>query len=259
MMTCGIDVGARTTKAVVLDGKRAAGDAILDTGSDAAATARRVFEAALAAAGVEEPDLTCVVATGYGRGTVAWADRTVTEITCQARGARQMVPEAAGVLDVGGQDAKAIALESDGTVRDFVMNDRCAAGTGRFLEVMAAAFGVDLAEASRLALAAPSPVAIASTCTVFAESEVVSLRAQGRRSEDILAGVYASAALRLRAMAERIALKPPVVFTGGVAKQGAAVKAVRKVMGFRVVVPDRPQTTGALGAALIAREARAAG
>jgi len=254
MMTCGIDVGARTTKAVVLADGRIAARVVEFTGSDPAATARRVFDAALSSAGVSERDLVATAATGYGRGAAAPAALTITEITCQARGVRHVAPEVCGILDVGGQDSKAIALDSGGQVRDFAMNDRCAAGTGRFLEVMANAFGMDLDAAARCALSAERPVPIASTCTVFAESEVVSLRAQGHAREAILAGVHAAVASRLRGMADRIAMYGPVAFTGGVARNRAAVDALRRAMSVEVIVPDHPQTTGALGAALLAAD-----
>jgi predicted CoA-substrate-specific enzyme activase len=259
MITCGIDVGARTTKAAIVAAGRTLAEAVEDTGADPAATARRVFDAALAKAAVAEKDVAEVVATGYGRGGVAFASTTVTEITCQARGVQHLLPGTRGILDVGGQDTKAIALDEEGRVRDFLMNDRCAAGTGRFLEVMAGAFGVSLDEASRLALSATAPVAIASTCTVFAESEVVSLRAHGRSSADILAGVHAAVAARLKSMVDRIAMESPIVLTGGAARNAAAVEAVRRALRKDVRVPENPQTTGALGAALVAADRRRPG
>jgi (R)-2-hydroxyacyl-CoA dehydratese activating ATPase len=252
MITCGIDVGARTTKAVILADGRVAAEVVEGTGGAPAETARRVFRAALHEAGLAAVD--GAVATGYGRGGLDFAPVTVTEITCQARGVRYRVPEARGILDVGGQDTKAIALDAEGRVRDFLMNDRCAAGTGRFLEVMAAAFHLNLDEAARLAMAAAAPLVIASTCTVFAESEVVSLRAAGHSSESILAGLHAAVAARLKGMADRLAMEGPVVFTGGVARNPAAVAAVSRAMGVDVIVPRSPQTTGALGAALVAAD-----
>jgi (R)-2-hydroxyacyl-CoA dehydratese activating ATPase len=252
MLTCGLDIGARTTKAVLLADGRVIAAVVEDTGGGPAATARRVFEEALRQAGAGRVDL--AVATGYGRGGLEFAPVTVTEITCQARGVRHLLPQACGILDVGGQDTKAIALDGEGRVRDFLMNDRCAAGTGRFLEVMAGVFGVSLHEAGRLALAAAEPLPISSTCTVFAESEVVSLRAAGHSCEAILAGVHASVARRLKGMADRLALEGPVAFTGGVARDPAAVEAVRRTLALEVLVPDSPQTTGALGAALVAAD-----
>ena len=251
MNTCGIDVGARTTKAVLLVSGRAVAQAVEDTGGDPLATARRVLATVLAEAAVHEADLAAVIATGYGRGSLPFATTTVTEITCQARGVRHLAPEARGILDVGGQDTKAIALDAGGRVRDFLMNDRCAAGTGRFLEVMAGVFGIRLEEAADLALGAETPVSIASTCTVFAESEVVSLRAHGVPGDAILAGVHASVAARLKSMVDRLAMEWPVVFTGGVARNRAAVAAVSRALAAEVIVPENPQTTGALGAALV--------
>ncbi len=252
MVTGGIDIGARTTKAVILADGRVAAEILEDTGGAPAETARRVFEAALRQAGLT--GVAMAVATGYGRGGLEFAPVTVTEITCQARGARHVAPAARGILDVGGQDTKAIALDPEGRVRDFLMNDRCAAGTGRFLEVMAAAFNLGLDEAGRLALAAAEPLPISSTCTVFAESEIISLKAAGHSSEAILAGVHAAVARRLKGMADRLAMEGPVVFTGGVARSAAAVEALRQVLGLEVFVPAHPQTTGAFGAALVAAD-----
>jgi (R)-2-hydroxyacyl-CoA dehydratese activating ATPase len=252
MITCGIDVGARTTKAVVLVDGRVVARAVEDTGGSPAATARRVYETVLREAG--SPAIEAAVATGYGRSGLDFAPVTVTEITCQARGARHAAPQARGILDVGGQDTKAIALDAEGRIRDFLMNDRCAAGTGRFLEVMAAAFGLSLDDAGRLAMTAAEPLALSSTCTVFAESEVVSLRAAGHPSEAILAGVHATVSRRLKSMADRLAMEGPVVFTGGVARSPAAVEALRQILGLEIIVPDDPQTTGALGAALVAAD-----
>jgi predicted CoA-substrate-specific enzyme activase len=254
MIACGLDAGARTTKAVVLADGAVRARAIAATGGDAAETAGRVLAEAFKEAGVRREDLAGLVATGYGRAVVDGASAAITEITCQARGVRHAMPAVRGILDVGGQDSKAIALDTDGQVRDFAMNDRCAAGTGRFLEVMASAFDLDLEEAAQRALSAETAVPIASTCTVFAESEVVSLRGQGYPSETILAGVHAAVASRLRGMAERVALDGPVAFTGGVARNPAAVEALRRALPIEVRVPDHPQTTGALGAALLAAE-----
>ena len=254
MITCGLDVGARTTKAVVLANGTVRARVVAPTGAGAAETAARVLAEALREAGAGRADLAALVATGYGRAVVDGASATITEITCQARGVRHVVPEVRGILDVGGQDSKAIALEADGQVRDFAMNDRCAAGTGRFLEVMASAFDMDLEEAARRAVSAEAAVPLASTCTVFAESEVVSLRGQGYPSEAILAGVHAAVAARLRGMAQRVAMDGPVAFTGGVARNAAAVEALRRTLEAEVVVPDHPQTTGALGAALLAAD-----
>jgi predicted CoA-substrate-specific enzyme activase len=259
MITCGLDAGARTTKAVVLADGEVRARAIAPTGGDAAETANRVLAEALGGAGIRRADLAALVATGYGRAVVDGASATITEISCQARGVRHEVPGARGILDVGGQDSKAIALDADGQVRDFAMNDRCAAGTGRFLEVMASAFDLDLEETARRALAAETAVPIASTCTVFAESEIVSLRGQGYPSEAILAGIHAAVASRLRGMADRVAMEGPVAFTGGVARNPAAVEALRRVLAIEVLVPDHPQTTGALGAALLAADRVAAG
>jgi predicted CoA-substrate-specific enzyme activase len=194
------------------------------------------------------------VSTGYGRENVRNRTKAVTEITCHARGAHTLHPEARSVIDIGGQDSKAIALEPDGRVRRFEMNDKCAAGTGRFLEVMARTLEVDLKDFGPIALTARKPAAISSTCTVFAESEVISLLAQDMEVPEILAGLCLAIAQRVNSLASRVGMHPQVMMTGGVAKNAGVVKAIEEKVGYPVMVPDEPQTIGALGAALFARD-----
>jgi predicted CoA-substrate-specific enzyme activase len=254
--TCGIDVGSRTTKAVLLDGEgKVLSRVVRDSGVDLAESARDVFRTALAeisgAGGEAHPR---VLATGYGRRLVDFADATVTEISCHARGARHIFPDARTVLDIGGQDSKIILLEPDGMVKDFSMNDRCAAGTGRFLELAGAILGVRLDQMGEIARHVASPAVINSTCVVFAESEVVGLLSQGRRPEEILAGLHKALAKQIISLLGKHAIESPVIFTGGVALNGGMVRALQDVLKCEIRVPAFPQTVGALGAAIGARD-----
>jgi len=199
-------------------------------------------------------DLGRVISTGYGRNSVTYAQKAITEIACHAKGANFLYKEARMVIDIGGQDSKAILLGEHGKVEDFVMNDKCAAGTGRFLEVMAGVLGLELEELGKISLKSRAPCQISSICTVFAESEVVSLRAEKRSVEDIVAGVHQSAAKRVASMARPMGLARPVVFTGGVAKNSGVIKALEAELKTMLIIPEEPQIVGALGAALFARD-----
>lgn len=254
----GVDAGSATTKAVLTDAAGAVrGSAVVPSGARLADAASRALDAALHAAGAARGDVACLVATGYGREKVPGSDRAVTEITCHARGVASVFPEARGVVDIGGQDSKAIALEN-GAVRRFEMNDKCAAGTGRFLEVMARTLEIPLAEFGPRALRSADPAKLSSTCTVFAESEVISLLAQDRPVEDILAGVCRAVAGRAGSLAARVRVQAPCVMTGGVALNSGVVRFLEEALGLPLELPEFPQTMGALGAALIARETAAA-
>ena len=197
-----------------------------------------------------------VVSTGYGRHGLSFANKSVTEIMCHAKGAHFMIPETRTIVDIGGQDSKAIAVDEHGAVKDFAMNDKCAAGTGRFLEVMAGVLEVGSVDnMGPLSLKGEYPCRISSTCTIFAESEVISLRAEGRSREDLIAGVHRAVASRVGMMAKRLRISPELVFTGGVAKNIGMKAALEEEFGMGIMVPEEPQITGALGAALIAAEA----
>ncbi len=251
----GIDIGSLSTDVVILDRAGvSAGSAVVATGASTRKACAEALGRALAQAGGTESDVAFAVATGYGRESVASAGLRVTEITCHARGARHLFPEARTVLDIGGQDSKVIRLSPDGKVIDFAMNDKCAAGTGRFLEVMARALEMDLEEMGPRSLLSKKALAVSSMCTVFAESEVISLIASGAAPEDIARGIHAAVADRIAALAERVGMGPPAVMTGGVAKNPGARKALEDRFGLSLLVPAEPQTAGALGAALIARE-----
>jgi len=252
MITVGIDVGSLTTKAVVIRDGKIISEKITATGYQAQAAADTVFADVLSAAKRSAADINAVVATGYGRNLVLFAGRVVTEISCHAVGARFLSPEIRSVIDVGGQDSKALVMDENGRVKDFAMNDKCAAGTGRFLEVMAGALGVGLDAFGPISLTAETPAVISSLCTVFAESEVISLISKGTRRQDIIAGIHAAIAARIVAMAGRIGLTAPVMMTGGVAKNIGVVKAIEARIGSPVAVSSKAQLTGAIGAALIA-------
>lgn len=254
LIVAGVDVGAATAKAVVLSADGVVASSILPTGASAVRAADDVIGLALDAAGLSMGALKYVVSTGYGRRAVPFSDKALTEIMCHARGASALVPKARTVIDIGGQDSKVIALDGRGGVSNFVMNDKCAAGTGRFLEVMAGVLHVDISEIGDVSLRAKERCQVTSTCTVFAESEMVSLRADGRSLEDILAGIHYAMAHRVVVMGRSVGFKEAVVFTGGVARNVGMSKVLEGLIGLEIIVPQEPQIVGALGAAILARE-----
>ena len=255
MLFCGLDVGSRTTKAVLVDETGAVrGEHVRDSGVDVARAACEVRDDALKQVVASPEDIARTLATGYGRRLVDFADDTVTEITCHARGARRLFPDARTVLDIGGQDSKIIYLAEDGLMRDFAMNDRCAAGTGRFIEAAGSILGIPLERMDAMARDASQAAAINSTCVVFAESEVIGLVAQGRPAAEILAGVCKALVRQVLTLTGAQQMVAPVIFTGGVALNGGMVRALTRAMDGEVRVPHSPQTVGALGAALIALE-----
>ena len=203
--------------------------------------------------------LSYTVSTGYGRAQVKVSDRTITEITCHGRGARALAPRAGLVIDIGGQDSKVIRLDEDGMVADFVMNDKCAAGTGRFLEVMAERLDVPLSDFGKMSRAARKRAMISSTCTVFAESEVISLLSHGVGREPIIRGLCDAVADRLVGMVHRVGLAPDVVMTGGVSQNDGVRLSLERKLALRVIVPSMSQYAGAYGAAVIAQESAAKG
>jgi (R)-2-hydroxyacyl-CoA dehydratese activating ATPase len=256
MICAGIDAGSRTIKVVLLDAESLAVVAagVRDQGIEQESLALELFQSLLAEHGLDRGDVASVVSTGYGRRLIAAADTAITEITCQAWGVRHRLPEARTIIDIGGQDSKLLRLNSDGTIADFAMNDRCAAGTGHFLELLATRLGVRLARLGQLAGKSHKPAVISSMCVVFAETEIVGLLASGAAREDIVAGVQRSVAQRLASMAGR-AVDEPVYFTGGVALVPGMTEALEAALGKPVHPSRDPQYTGALGAALIAAEA----
>jgi predicted CoA-substrate-specific enzyme activase len=210
------------------------------------------MEELLDRAGISLDEVACLVATGYGRVNVPFADKHVTELTCHATGVAHYFPSAGTAIDVGGQDAKALRIQ-DGRLLNFVMNDKCAAGTGRFLEILAETLGVGLGELGPLSLRARVPVTIASICTIFAQQELVTHLSSGRPVEDVIAGVHDAMAGRTARMARSLGIDGEVVLTGGVAKNAGYVQAVERHLGRPVRVPEDSFITGALGAAILAR------
>lgn len=248
----GIDVGSITTKAAIISNEGILGTAIIFTGYNTAEAARRVFAELLRDCSLVPPDIRALVSTGYGRNSVSFAGRAMTEIICHGTGAHYLNPAVRSVVDVGGQDSKALVLNGEGRTTDFAMNDKCAAGTGRFLEVMARALEVDLDDFGLLSLQSTEPSRISSICTVFAESEVISLISGGKKREDIIAGIHDSAAARVAALARRVGVRPPLMMTGGVARNAGIVAALERKLDMPVEVSARAQVTGAIGAAVLA-------
>jgi predicted CoA-substrate-specific enzyme activase len=250
----GIDIGSLATKiALIIEGK------LVDHRTERSTynfkkIGHELFDDILIKHNLQRSDV-YVMSTGYGRNTIDIADDRVTEITAHAKGIQYFFPQAHSVIDIGGQDSKAILISSKtGKVIDFQMNDKCAAGTGRFLEVMAHALEVPIEQFGSLALKSNNPASISSTCTVFAESEVISLFARGASKEDIARGIHTSIAKRVAGMAKRIGVEPQLVFCGGVALNSAVKKYLEEELGYEIVIPEFPQLTGAIGAALIAQE-----
>lgn len=250
----GVDVGSLTAEAVLLKEGTMAAFSIVPTGVDSRKAAERALGEALKSADLEFAKLAAIVATGYGRVSVPFAHETITEITCHGRGAFYFDPAVRTVIDIGGQDSKVIRIDERGRVLDFAMNDKCAAGTGRFLEVMAAALEMSLEELAALSEKASRATPISSTCTVFAETEVVSLLAGGSDRAEIARGLHESIAARTSSLVYRVGLTGKVMMTGGVAKNGAVVRALEEKLQLSITVPPEPQIAGALGAALLARE-----
>jgi len=250
-MTAGLDIGSVATKAVILRDGEVAGRALVRTGADPATAARRALDGAAARAGITPGEAGRVVATGYGRRTVDFADEVITEITADARGAcRTGCPWGAPrlIVDLGGQDTKVILLDEGGMVRDFAMNDKCAAGTGRFLEVMAGVLDVPIEEFGEASARSRSPAPVNATCTVFAETEVISLIAGGARKEDIIAGLHAAIASRIAQMAGPMG-EHDVFFNGGGALNAGVCRALERTLRRKVHVPPMPQFIVATGAA----------
>ncbi len=249
----GIDFGSTTAKTVILDlqGKVVASN-VAHMGAVSGEGVKSSIEGALKDAGITQADVGRTVSTGYGRRMLDIADKNYTEITCHARGAVAMVPDARLVIDIGGQDSKVIAVDANGLVAQFAMNDRCAAGTGKFLEVLARAMQIELHDMGNIALEAKEELKISSMCATFAETEVISLLAEGNTKPNVLGAVHAAIANRTMGLVGRVGKKGPVVMTGGVAKNPAAVHHIQKALGMPIHLPTTPQTAGALGAALLA-------
>ena len=249
----GIDVGSSMTKVVVLN-KGIVASIIGPTGPEQRRLANKVMEEALNQAGISFDTITYVVSTGYGRINVPFADKEFTEITCHAKAIASLFPKVRTVIDIGGQDIKGIKIDGSGRTVDFVMNDKCAAGTGRFIEVIADALGVPLDHVGDLSLQSTRPAKISNICTIWAQQEVASSLAQGVPVSDLLAGVHQSLAERITRMVSRLRVEDAVVVTGGGAKNKGLVKALAAQLGHDILIPEEPLMTGALGAALLGKE-----
>jgi predicted CoA-substrate-specific enzyme activase len=248
----GIDIGSTMTKVVIYSDHMVA-SLIGPTGPEHRKLANKVMEEALSRARISFNDLSYVIATGYGRINVPFADRQVTEITCHAKGLASLIPSASTIVDIGGQDSKGIKIKN-GKVVGFVMNDKCAAGTGRFMEIIADTLGVALSDLGDISASASKPAQISNTCTVFAEQEVVSQLASGESIPNLVAGIHEAIATRVYALVAKLKIEPDVAITGGGAKNSGLVRALAVKFGQPVLIPPEPLLTGALGAAIIGKE-----
>jgi len=251
----GVDIGSLAAKSIVVSNGSIVGQSLIRTSINTEESGLIALHKAIDSAKLSQKDLEFIVATGYGRVSAPYANKTITEITCHGRGAYYLHPNTRTIIDMGGQDCKAIRLDKDGTVIDFVMNDKCAAGTGRFLEVMANVFKVKLEDLGPLALSAKEIVPMSSTCTVFAESETISLLARGEKPENIIKGLHYAISNRVAGMLSRIGIENDVFFSGGVAKNVGMKAALEEVLEAKIVAPNfDPQLVGALGAAILAQD-----
>ncbi len=251
--SAGVDVGSTQTKAVLInENKEIIGRALVDTGANVVLAAEKAFREALDANNIREEEVEYVIGTGYGRYRVTFGNTQVTEISCHARGAVHMFPKTVTVVDMGGQDTKAIRISHLGEIIDFCMNDKCAAGTGRFLGAASKALDIPLDELGPTALKAQKPIRISTTCTVFAESEILSWLGKGKKIEDILWGVHQSIASRSAGLMRRVGVEEEVTFSGGVAKNVGMIKALEERLEVKLNVSDESHYMGALGAALFA-------
>lgn len=250
----GIDIGSLTTEVVILDSNvDVLSYSINLTGADCNEAVDQALGQALSRAGLSRDQLSFIVATGYGRVTIPFSDKKITEISCHGTSAHHLFPDTETVIDIGGQDSKVIRIDKEGKVLDFTMNDKCAAGTGRFLEVMAGAFRVSLEDFGQLSLKAEREISISSVCTVFAESEVISLIAQNQAREDIIRGLHSSVVNRIWNMVQTVGVHGAVTMSGGVAKNRGVVVLMEEKLEKPIHIHTEPQIMGALGAALLAK------
>ncbi len=251
----GIDVGSTQTKAVAIDSARAiVARALIDTGANVVRAGQRALDELLATAEIKREDVGFVVGTGYGRYKIEAGDTQVTEISCHARGAQMLFPNTRTVIDMGGQDTKAIKIGPEGDVLDFCMNDKCAAGTGRFLAGAAEVLGLTLDEIGEISMTGTKPIRLTSVCTVFVESDILSHLAQKKKVEDILAGVHQAIAARTIGLVRRVGMDPEMTFTGGVARNIGMIRSLEASLGQSLNVSPDAHFCGALGAALFAMD-----
>ncbi len=256
MITAGVDLGSTYIKVVILKDRERVGFDIAPTGHDHDITSHQVLQNALDLAGLQRGEIDHIVSTGYGRRVTSLADETISEISANARGVQWLGAEKGvrTIIDIGGQDTKVIALDEDLQIMKFAMNDKCAAGTGRFLEVLARVLEIPLDEMGSLSLTSTEPVDITTTCLVFAKSEVATLMFDGHSKKDIIAGIHRAVARRLVGMAKRVGVRKEIFFDGGPARNIGMVKAMEQELGMEMYVPEMPQIVTATGAALLAAE-----
>ena len=256
MYVAGCDVGSLSAKAIIMKNGDVLASHVIFARPEPGDSAREVMEKALAKAGLTQSDIAYCVGTGYGRNSIPFANAVESEIICHGKGAQWLMPEVHMVIDIGGQDAKAIRLDDSGNVIRFAYNDRCASGTGRFLEVMSGAMGIKLEDMGEISSKSKNPLSISNQCVVFAETEIISLINTGNNLSDIVAGLHKSLAHRVAALARGIELSSEITMTGGVAKNSGMLAALEEALGVKLrKMATDPQIIGALGAALIARQA----
>lgn len=255
-LVAGCDVGSLTTKAVLMKANRVVASTLIRSTSNPQVSAERVLEEICQKAAISSDDIACCVATGYGRDKLAFADEAKSEITCHSRGAKWLMPTVRTVIDIGGQDCKIIRIDESGKVLKFITNDKCASGTGRFLEVMAKVLELDIGDLGDQTKRSQSPVTLASTCTVWAQADVVKLIHSGLAIEDIGAGVNLAMAKRIATLASTLNPEPDICMTGGVAKNAGVTSLLEQLLGARIkkIRKSDPQLAGAIGAALMAQE-----
>lgn len=250
----GVDIGSAFSKALILAETRVVSYHILPSGGNYKETAAKVVSKALEKAGLSLRDINYTVATGYGASSVSLSDEVISDISCQGRGISNLFPSARTVVDIGGQFSRVSRLDEEGRVTDFLLSEKCAAGSGRFLQVIARVLQVDLKEIGELSLKSQKRIDFTTGCAVFAETEAVSRVAEGAAKEDILAGMHRALAAKIQALVERVGLKPDCALIGGGAKDIGLVKSIEEKLGLNLLVPEEPQVVAALGAALIAEE-----
>lgn len=250
MKVLGVDIGSTACKGIIMDEKETIIQSIIIPYGTGTSGPQKLNEEIKRVTKLDIDDFDKVVATGYGRMKYDGADKQISELSCHARGVFKLVPTVRTIIDIGGQDAKALKIDKQGRLANFVMNDKCAAGTGRFLDVMAKVLETDISKLGDLDANADNPVSISSTCTVFAESEVISQLSEGASIDNIIAGIHNSVAKRVASLAKRVGLKDDVVLVGGVARNKGIVRAMNSALGYKVIVPENAQLTGAIGAAL---------
>ncbi|QAT49967.1 2-hydroxyglutaryl-CoA dehydratase [Caproiciproducens sp. NJN-50] len=254
-LTMGVDIGSASSKAVILrDGRDLVAQAAVQSGTGTSGP-DRVMEEIMCVSNKKQEDIAYTVVTGYGRFSLDAADKQISEISCHAKGVHFFLPDVRTILDIGGQDVKAISIDENGAVQNFYMNDKCAAGTGRFIEVMSRILEIDITEMGNYDKLSQNPVTVSSTCTVFAESEVISLLSQKKAKEDIIRGVHESVVNRAAGLLYRTRMEEDFALTGGVAQNSGVARALERELKRKIYIADHPQMTGAVGAALFAWEA----